>query len=57
MKLPLRRWLLGIAAALLLGAGALVWVVSTRLPTDDEVAAIVQEHVDDYIARALEGRA
>lgn len=39
MKHPIRRWLIGIAAALLLGIGALVLLVSSRLPGDDEVAA------------------
>ncbi|MET3494071.1 hypothetical protein [Variovorax boronicumulans] len=43
MKHPVRRWLLGIAAALLLGAGALVLLVSARLPSDDEVAARISE--------------
>jgi hypothetical protein len=43
MKLPLRRWLIGIAAVLLLGTGALVWVASTRLPSDEEVAARIAE--------------
>ncbi|MET3913825.1 hypothetical protein ABID97_000607 [Variovorax sp. OAS795] len=43
MKHPLRRWLIGIAAVLLLGIGALVWVASTRLPSDEEVAARVSE--------------
>ncbi|MFV0677728.1 hypothetical protein [Variovorax sp. tm] len=53
MKLPLRRWLLGIAAALLLGAGALVWVVSTRLPTDDEVAARIADTFEKRFGVAL----
>ena len=43
MKHPLRTWLAGIAAVLLLGAGALVWVVSTRLPSDEEVAVRISE--------------
>lgn len=43
MKRPLRRWLIGIAAVLLLGTGALVWVASTRLPSDEEVAARIAE--------------
>src|SRR3954462_10931842 len=43
MKHPARRWLIGIAAALLLGAGVLVWVASTRLPSDEEVAARISE--------------
>jgi hypothetical protein len=43
MKHPLRRWLAGIAAVLLLGAGVLVWVVSTRLPSDEEVAVRISE--------------
>jgi hypothetical protein len=29
MKHPVRRWLIGIAAVLLLGTGVLVWVAST----------------------------
>ncbi|MCR6478861.1 hypothetical protein NU688_22070 [Variovorax sp. ZS18.2.2] len=43
MKHPLRRWLIGIAAVLLLGIGALVWFVSARLPSDEEVAARISE--------------
>ena len=43
MKHPLRRWLIGIAAVLLLGIGALVWFVSSRLPSDAEVAARISE--------------
>ncbi|RST52406.1 hypothetical protein [Variovorax sp. DXTD-1] len=43
MKRPLRLWLAGIAAVLLLGAGVLVWVVSTRLPSDEEVAVRISE--------------
>ncbi|MBJ2156073.1 hypothetical protein [Variovorax sp. IB41] len=43
MKHPLRRWLIGIAAVLLLGIGALVWFVSSRLPSDQEVAARISE--------------
>lgn len=43
MKHPVRRWLIGIAAVLLLGTGALVWVASTRLPSDEEVAARISE--------------
>ena len=39
MKHPVRRWLIGIAAALVLGAGVLVLVVRSKLPTDEEVAA------------------
>jgi uncharacterized protein involved in outer membrane biogenesis len=53
MKLPLRRWLIGIAVALLLGIGALVWVVSTRLPTDDEVAAKIAEAFEKRFGVAL----
>lgn len=34
-----RRWLLGSAAVLLLGIGALALVVAARLPDDEEVAA------------------
>ncbi|BEP64216.1 hypothetical protein GmRootV213_47700 [Variovorax sp. V213] len=43
MKHPVRRWLIGIAAVLLLGTGALVWLASTRLPSDEEVAARISE--------------
>jgi hypothetical protein len=43
MKHPLRRWLIGIAAVLLIGIGALVWFVSSRLPSDEEVAARIAE--------------
>ena len=43
MKHPIRRWLIGIAAALLLGTGALVLWVNSRLPSDDEVAARIAE--------------
>ncbi|MDH6167038.1 hypothetical protein M2282_002187 [Variovorax boronicumulans] len=43
MKHPVRRWLLGIAAALLLGAGALVLFVSSRLPSDEQVAVRISE--------------
>ncbi|MBT2335767.1 hypothetical protein J7E49_17865 [Variovorax paradoxus] len=43
MKHPVRRWLIGIAAVLLLGVGALVWVASTRLPSDQEVAARIAD--------------
>ncbi|MDQ0573154.1 hypothetical protein QFZ42_004988 [Variovorax paradoxus] len=43
MKRPTRAWLAGIAAVLLLGAGALVWVASTRLPSDEEAAARISE--------------
>jgi len=39
MKHPVRRWLIGIAAVLVLGAGVLVLVVRSKLPSDDEVAA------------------
>lgn len=53
MKHPLRRWLLGIAAALVLGVGALVWVVSARLPTDDEVAAKISEAFEKRFGVAL----
>jgi len=43
MKHPLRRWLIGIAAVLLPGIGALVWFVSSRLPSDEEVAVRISE--------------
>jgi len=43
MKHPVRRWLIGLAAVLLLGIGALVWVASTRLPSDEEVAARIAD--------------
>ena len=38
MKHLHRRWLIGIGAALLLGLGALVLVVRSKLPSDEEVA-------------------
>ncbi|RSZ38127.1 MULTISPECIES: hypothetical protein [unclassified Variovorax] len=53
MKRPLRRWLAGIAIALLLSIGALVWVVATRLPTDDEVAAKIAEGFEKRFGVAL----
>lgn len=53
MKHPVRRWLIGIAVALLLGAGVLVWVVSARLPTDDEVAAKIAEGFEKRFGVAL----
>jgi len=53
MKHPVRRWLVGIAVALLLGVGALVWVVSARLPTDDEVAAKIAEGFEKRFGVAL----
>ncbi|MDQ0015267.1 hypothetical protein J2W23_003666 [Variovorax boronicumulans] len=43
MKHPLRRWLIGIATVLLIGIGALVWFVSSRLPSDEEVAVRISE--------------
>lgn len=43
MKHPLRRWLIGIATVLLIGIGALVWFVSARLPSDEEVAVRISE--------------
>lgn len=43
MKHPVRRWLLGIAAVLVIGVGALVLVVRSKLPTDEEVAAKIAE--------------
>jgi len=43
MKHPVRRWLIGLAAVLLLGAGALVWVAASRLPSDEEVAARIAD--------------
>lgn len=53
MKHPVRSWLLGIAVVLLLGVGALVWVVSARLPTDDEVAAKISEGFEKRFGIAL----
>ncbi|MDQ0081753.1 uncharacterized protein involved in outer membrane biogenesis [Variovorax boronicumulans] len=53
MKHPIRRWLIGIAVALLLGVGVLVWVVSARLPTDDEVAAKIAEGFEKRFGVAL----
>jgi uncharacterized protein involved in outer membrane biogenesis len=53
MKHPVRRWLIGIAVALLLGVGALVWVVSARLPSDDEVAAKIAEGFEKRFGVAL----
>jgi hypothetical protein len=43
MKHPVRRWLIGIAAVLVIGAGVLVLVVRAKLPTDAEVAAKIAE--------------
>lgn len=43
MKHPVRRWLLGIAAVVVLGAVVLVLVVRSRLPTDEQVAAKIAE--------------
>lgn len=44
---------MGIAAALLLGVGALVWVVSMRLPSDDEVAAKIAQGFEKRFGVAL----
>jgi len=43
MKRAVRSWLLGLAAALLLGAGVLVWLAASRLPSDEEAAARIAE--------------
>lgn len=53
MKHPVRRWLLGIAAVLVLGAGTLVLVVRSRLPTDDEVAAMISAGFEKRFGVAL----
>lgn len=53
MKHPFRRWLIGIAAVLLLGAGTLVLVVRARLPTDDEVAAKIAAGFEQRFGVAL----
>jgi uncharacterized protein involved in outer membrane biogenesis len=54
MKRPARAWLAGIAAALLLGAGALVWVAITRLPSDEEAAARISEAFEKRFGVGLE---
>ncbi len=53
MKHPVRRWLLGIAAVLLLGTGVLVLVVRAKLPTDEEVAAKIAEGFEKHFGVAL----
>lgn len=53
MKHPVRRWLIGIAAVLVLGVGALVLVVRSKLPTDDEVAAKIAEGFEQRFGVAL----
>ena len=53
MKHPVRRWLIGIAAVLLLGAGTLVLVVRSKLPTDDEVAAKIAAGFEQRFGVAL----
>ncbi|AGU47200.1 hypothetical protein VAPA_1c00690 [Variovorax paradoxus B4] len=53
MKHPVRRWLIGIAAVLLFGIGALVWVVSARLPSDEEVAARIADSFEKRLGVGL----
>lgn len=53
MKHPVRRWLIGIAAVLLLGIGALVLVVRSKLPSDDEVAAQISAAFEKRFGIAL----
>lgn len=53
MKHPVRRWLIGIAAVLLLGAGTLVLVVRSKLPSDDEVAAKIAAGFEQRFGVAL----
>jgi hypothetical protein len=53
MKHPVRRWLIGIAAVLVLGVGVLVLVVRARLPTDAEVAAKIAEGFEQRFGVAL----
>jgi hypothetical protein len=53
MKHPIRRWLTGIAAVLLLGIGALVLVVRSKLPSDDEVATQISAAFEKRFGIAL----
>lgn len=53
MKHPVRRWLIGIAAVLLLGIGVLVLVVRAKLPTDEQVAARIAEGFEQRFGVAL----
>jgi hypothetical protein len=53
MKHPVRRWLIGIAAVLVLGVGTLVLVVRARLPTDEQVAAKIAEGFEQRFGVAL----
>lgn len=53
MKHPVRPWLLGIAAVLVLGIGVLVLVVRAKLPTDDEVAAQISAGFEKRFGVAL----
>jgi hypothetical protein len=53
MKHPHRRWLIGIAVVLLLGIGALVLVVRSRLPSDDEVATRISAAFEKRFGVAL----
>lgn len=53
MKHPVRRWLIGIAAVLVLGAGVLVLVVRARLPTDAEVAERISSGFEQRFGIAL----
>ena len=53
MKHPVRRWLIGIAAVLVLGVGTLVLVVRARLPTDEQVAARIAEGFEQRFGVAL----
>ncbi|QNK70402.1 AsmA-like C-terminal region-containing protein [Variovorax sp. PAMC26660] len=53
MKRPLRHWLIGTAAVLLLGVGVLVLVVRAKLPTDAEVAAQISAAFEKRFGVAL----
>jgi uncharacterized protein involved in outer membrane biogenesis len=54
MKRALRPWLLGIAAVLLLAAVALVGLVVSRLPSDEEAAVRIAEAFEKRFGVGLE---